>query len=154
MVTKKRSRQLVVDASVVRSAGETEHPVSSACRHCLNDILEICHRVVVTDPIDDEWKRHGSRFFRKWRVSMNARKKMINNVEPDPVPIDSEDVENNRWPEIQKDLCLLEAALAADKIVVTRDDSIRQLLSNSKQGEKLAKTIRWINPVTQAISDL
>ena len=45
------SRRLVIDADVVHSAGETEHPVSSACRRFLETVLDVGHQVVMTDAI-------------------------------------------------------------------------------------------------------
>ncbi len=65
MTANKHSRLLVVDASVARSAGETENPVSSCCRNALFAILTICHHVVMTEAIQSEWNRHMSRFMRK-----------------------------------------------------------------------------------------
>ena len=47
-VSRRKRRLVVVDASVVGSAGETDHPVSSSCRSCLEEIRLICHRVVLT----------------------------------------------------------------------------------------------------------
>ena len=41
-------RRLVIDATVAHSAGETEHPVSSACRKFLSTTTELGHRVVMT----------------------------------------------------------------------------------------------------------
>ena len=41
-------RRLVIDADVARSAGETEHPVSSACGKFLSTTTELGHRVVMT----------------------------------------------------------------------------------------------------------
>ena len=38
------SRRLVIDADVVHSAGETEHPVSSACRRFLETVLDVGHQ--------------------------------------------------------------------------------------------------------------
>ena len=37
-MTNQGSRRLVIDADVVHSAGETEHPVSSACRRFLETV--------------------------------------------------------------------------------------------------------------------
>lgn len=42
------SKRLVIDACVARSAGETDHPISAACRGYLLDILAICHKIVMT----------------------------------------------------------------------------------------------------------
>jgi hypothetical protein len=53
-VKKQISRRLIIDASVMRSAGETEHPVSKACRNTLFEVLKICHKVAVTTELLEE----------------------------------------------------------------------------------------------------
>ena len=63
-------RRLVIDADVARSAGETEHPVSSACGKFLSTTTELGHRVVVTGEIRREWRKHASRYTRRWLVGM------------------------------------------------------------------------------------
>lgn len=59
-------RRLVIDANVVRAAGETEHTVSSACRKFLDAVARFEHRVVMTTEIQQEWRDHASRYARKW----------------------------------------------------------------------------------------
>ena len=147
-MTAKETRLLVVDASVVQSAGETEHPVSSSCRNCLEAIRRICHRVAVTPAIREEWERHMSRFSRKWRRSMAARRKPLESVVPASVPIDMSVYRNPARRQIEKDVCLLEAALAADRIILTRDESLKLALMQCPDGKRLVEAIRWINPVT------
>lgn len=147
-MTKIRRRLLVVDASVVSSAGETDHPISSSCRDCLSAILNICHKVAATPAILEEWNRHISRFSRKWCRSMSAHRKPLQSVEPATVAIDLSAYTDSAREQIEKDLCLLEAALAADKIIVTRDDSLKRALAQRPDGKALLKSIKWINPVT------
>ena len=68
---------LVIDASIAMAAGETSmHPTSRNCREFLQAVLTVCHRMVLTEPIQEEWTRHESRFARTWRKSMMARKKI------------------------------------------------------------------------------
>ena len=70
-------RRLVIDADVARSAGETEHPVSSACGKFLSTTTELGHRVVVTGEIRREWRKHASRLHKtvargnvRWEVGL------------------------------------------------------------------------------------
>src|SRR4030042_242155 len=122
----KRSVLLVVDACVAQSAGETEHPVSCCCRNALLSILGVCHRVVMTEAIQDEWNHHMSRFTRKWFRSMVARKKIHRSEGMRLSHLDEvcEGLPTNEQDGLRKDVCLIEAACAADGIVVTRDDVI------------------------------
>lgn len=148
------SRFLVIDASVVRSAGETEHPVSAACRECLQAVHRICHRVVLTREMKEEWDRHSSRFTRKWRRSMAARKKPIQVVDPSEVSMNVKGLSEADQQAIQKDRCLLEAAFSADRVIVTRDDSLRKALARTPQGRQRLKAIIWINPVSDGVRAL
>jgi predicted nucleic acid-binding protein len=142
------SKLLVVDASVVHAAGANEHVHSSATRKCLNWILEICHRVVMTEDIREEWHRHQSKFSRRWRVAMYARKKIVELQ----LVIDEEFRDRMSGPgrtadqraAILKDLHLIEAALQADRIVVSLDETARMLF----QVQELS-TIIWVNPISE-----
>ena len=153
-MTKIRSRLLVVDASVVRSAGETKHPMSSSCRDCLDAILDICHRVAVTPAILEEWKRHMSWYSRTWRHSMAARGKPLKAVEPVDARINLGAYPESVRDEIAKDMCLLEAAFGAEKIIVTRDDSLKKALAQRSDGKALLKSIKWINPLADGVKAL
>ena len=148
------SRLLVIDASVARSAGETEHPVSSTCREFLLAVRTICHRVALTTEMNEEWSRHMSKFTRKWRVSMAARRKPIQVVNPSELSVSVKGLSEADRRAIQKDQCLLEAAFSADRVIVTRDDSLRQVLARMPQGQQWLEMITWINPVSDGIAAL
>jgi len=145
---------LVVDSSVVHSAGETDHPISSSCRNSLQAILDICHKVAVIPAILAEWKRHMSRFARKWLRSMTAHRKAPKAVAPASVRINLSAYTKPAREEIEKDMCLLEAALGADKIILTRDDSLKKALAQRPDGNALLKSIKWVNPVTDGAKAL
>ena len=142
------TRLLVVDASVVCAAGETEHPISSSCRKSLEAIRRICHRVAVTPAIQEEWKNPMSRFSRKWYCSMAARKK-LQLVASAKIVLDTAGLSEGDREAIEKDRCLLEAAFSADYVIVTRDDALRAVLAKTPQGPRIGKRIKWINPVTE-----
>lgn len=153
-MTKPNKRLLVIDASVVCSAGETEHPISSSCRACLETILCICHRVAVTPTIRDEWNRHMSRYSRKWRCSMAAKKKLVQLISPIGIRIDTSGLSDTERAAIDKDRCLLDAALSADHVIVTRDDSLRLVLAKTPQGDDILKQITWVNPESGGVDEL
>ena len=76
-MAKVRSRMLVIDASIAMAAGERSmHPTSRNCREFLQAVLAVCHRMVLTKPIQEEWNEHQSAFARRWRTAMMARKKI------------------------------------------------------------------------------
>lgn len=144
-MTRTTSRLLVIDTSVARSAGETEHPVSAACRETLLAVLNICHRVALTNTIRVEWHDHMSNFTRKWLRSMVARKKAVMDAAETTVVIDDNGLAAKDREIIEKDRCLLEAALSADRIIITRDESFRNALGNRATG---IPPIVWRNPET------
>lgn len=156
MTANKRSRLLVVDASVAQSAGETEHPVSSCCRNALLAILTICHRLVVTEAIQDEWNHHMSRFTRKWFRSMVAKKKVHRCEGAQLRGVDEayEGLSTGEQDELRKDLCLVEAACAGDGIIVTRDEVIRGIWGRCHARFGLPKPITWINPLADGVQAL
>jgi hypothetical protein len=148
----KHSRLLVVDASVACSAGETEHPVSSCCRNALLSIRDICHRVIMTEPIRSEWDRHKSRFTRKWFMSMVAKKiQRSMGMRVDLAERALTGLSATEQESLEKDLCLIEAACDGDGIVVTRDDEVVKIWQKCQGQFHLAKPITWINPVTDDI---
>ena len=145
-----RSRVLVIDASVTQSAGETDHPVSKACREFLNDVLTICHHAAVTPELHAEWKHHRSRFSLGWRSAMAARRK-LDRIVPAPnaelrAYIDRRITNPDDRAAIEKDLHLVEAALIADKVIVSRDDKARGLFSLP-----MLQTLTWINPTRERL---
>ncbi|MCU0914897.1 MAG: hypothetical protein MUC88_10075 [Planctomycetes bacterium] len=156
MTAHKRSRLLVVDASVAHSAGQTEHPISSCCRDALLAVLRICHRIVMTEAIQNEWNHHMSRFTRKWFRSMVAKKKVYRCA---GVPLGQVDkaCDGLSAPEqnsLREDLLLVEAACEGDGIVITRDDAIQAIWRKCQDRLHPPKPIRWVNPVTEGVQAL
>jgi predicted nucleic acid-binding protein len=147
-------KYLVIDACVARSAGETQHPVSSACRDFLDYVLEFCHNAVASEELMAEWKHHQSRFTRKWRFSMAARRKPLRTIETQPLSVDFSRFSEKAAKAIEKDLFLLETAMAADKIIVTLDQALYDALGTVKHGEKLRKALKWHDPIKSSQSEL
>lgn len=144
------SKRLVIDASIARAAGETEHPTSKRCRDFLRAVLRICHRLVLTPEIQEEWRRHQSDFTRKWRVQMYARKKID---EPNPplneplrTGIERTTTAVNEQEAMLKDMRLIEAALNTDKVVVSLDERARTLFDRAGQTVEELRLILWLNP--------
>ena len=150
---KKASRVLVIDTCVVRSAGETNHPVSSACRNYLKAVLDICHHVALSERISEEWRRHQSGYARKWRCAMYARKK-VDDVGSVNTELDLQNFGPRQQKAIAKDLFLLEAALAADKEIVSCDQALHDALGSTAPGMHLRDRITWRNPVTDGTAHL
>ncbi len=148
----KSSRCLVIDASVIHSSGgeKAVHPTSKHCRDFLQATLKICHRVVLTEDISKEWKRHQSKFAMQWRVSMFARKKLVS------VTVSSNEVLHNKIERVAfddksrkamlKDMLLIEAAMATDRVIVSLDEIVRNLFGMAATSIGELRAIVWVNP--------
>ncbi|MBD2346193.1 hypothetical protein [Anabaena subtropica] len=149
----KISKRLVIDASVARAAGgeESTYPASVHCRDFLKAVLDICHQVVMTQDIKEEWDKHQSKYSLTWRRQMVAKKKF---------KFIDISINNELWNQIEtlaatekqcqamiKDLRLVEAALVTDKIVISLDDNTaRKFFSEASAKIDELKNIVWVNP--------
>jgi hypothetical protein len=151
-MTTKSSRRLVIDASVARSSGgeDAVFPTSKNCRDFLKTVLEICHHVVLTPEIREEWHKHKSNFARRWLVSMFARKKveLIDSAEDRVLrgKIDQASQNEKSKAAMLKDVHLLEAALMTDEIVVALDETVRALFIKVAVNVGEIRNVAWINP--------
>ena len=148
----KKSRRLVIDASVARSSGgeNATYPASKRCRDFLQATLEAGHQAVMTADIRDEWDRHQSGFARRWRVSMKARKRLCR---ADVTPNDKlrKKVERTATKEshrkaMLKDMHLIEAAKATDHVIVSLDEIVRTLFINAARSVTELRIVIWANP--------
>jgi len=151
-VPSKAARDLVVDASVARSAGgeEATYPTSKNCRDCLKTILALPHRVVMSQPITDEWNKHKSAFARGWLVSMTARRRVLR-VEPEQLTELRQRIQGitdsqKERDAMLKDFHLIEAALATDQTVIALDEIVRALFGTACQTMGQMKSVVWVNP--------
>ena len=134
---------MVIDASVARSAGETEHPVSSACRRFLSTTTELGHRVVMTAEIRREWRKHASRYTRRWLTQMYGRKLVcVSTMDRD------EQLRRKVAREIPSlpDIHLVKAASAADRLVVSQDERARSAYRRAAGSIPELRRIVWVNP--------
>ena len=146
------SKRLVIDADVARASGSetATHPRAEHCRDFLSAILSLSHRMVMTEQINNEWKNHQSRFARRWRVSMDARKKIdrINPSEDEELQVKITTTTNNEneIEALRKDFHLLQAALATDQTIISLDETVRGLFKRASQQVGEIRNIIWVNP--------
>lgn len=146
------SKRLVIDTDVARASGSEEatQPRPKHCRNFLQKVLLLSYSVVMTPEISNEWKRHRSSFARRWRVSMDARKKVYRI----DAPIDEElrnkieqtAVHENEIEVMQKDFHLLEAAWATDQTIISLEEIIRGLFARAAERVGEIRDIVWVNP--------
>lgn len=133
------SKRLVIDASVASAAGISMKPDSRRCREFLQAVLRISHHAVMCPLLRGEWKRHHSLFAVRWLAEMTTKRKM---EEVEDVPNEALRREAPTRRSVQKDLYLVEAALIADKIVVSLDELARNELALDA-----CAAVMWVNPV-------
>jgi len=148
----KTSRRLVIDTSVAHASGGEEaiYPTSKNCRDFLKTVLTVCHQIVMTPDIFDEWKKHQSKFARSWLVSMRARKKVNRHGNPVDIKlrekINKLSISEKNRQAMLKDIHLIEAAGVADQTVISLDETVRGLYHSASARIGLFKNIIWVNP--------
>lgn len=158
---KKSGKRLVIDASVARSVGMTEHPVSAACRSALEKIRSSQFRVVMSPDLRDEWKTHRSVYARRWLALMYGRRQVAvlgDAREPDfraalescagnlDCPGDERDAQATA---MEKDAHLIEAACASDHTVISLDEKVRHHFIGCTDRISKLRGIVWVNPTKE-----
>jgi hypothetical protein len=93
----------------------------------------------MTAALADEWDKHQSLFALRWRAEMRSQAKIV-----DIVDVEHADVRAQvaMTPAVMKDLHLVEASLATDKVVVSLDDRARAELN-----VEATRDVTWVNAV-------
>ena len=103
----------------------------------------------MTDDIKAEWRRHQTRFSRTWLRGMYTRKLVRNayfgqNVHLRTriaalIPVSKRGV-------VAKDLHLVEAAIAPDFVVTSRDETARSAFRSVSVNVQQLQPVVWVNP--------
>lgn len=145
------SRRIVVDTNVARSASESMHPVSDACRRALETMQAEQHRVVLSATQYWEWQKHQSGFAKKWLQQMMGRKlHVLLSPEPDSGLTDrihSLECTEKTQREMLKDVHLLENALATDDTVLSQETNVFNLFTEHAQALQIPRQVAWVHPV-------
>jgi len=145
-------RRLVIDSDVMRAAGRegTISPVARECRLFLEAVLSICHGMALSGELYEEWRRHLSAYAREWRISMVGRKKLayVGDVSRQEFrhAISSAAATERQRRVMLKDDLLIEAAIAADRIVISCDNEARDLFGSAVNRIPNLCDIAWVNP--------
>ena len=160
MAAGKARKKIVIDTDVLVSAqGMNSYDYrSDRCLAFLKAVLSICHHVVATDEIRNEWDRHisdrGNAVTRIWIASMTSRGKV---AELDAHYEDglrraiaelSQSVQEA--DELYKDVHLLEACRGqdADLIIASNDNNARASFARYIQEIGWLGKVIWVNPAT------
>jgi len=145
---------IVIDACVARAAGGegATHPVSIHCRDFLVEMQKLTHNLVRTDDIWVEWKNHKSKFAMVWLSSMTAKRRIHKiTVAPDvDLRAHASGLEESAAAAMLKDCHLVEAAKAADQVVVSQEKVARHLFANAAHSVGWLKMVAWVDPTEEA----
>lgn len=145
-----RGFAIVVDASVARAAGETEHPVSKLCRESLDAMISGGHLLAMSQQLEEEWKKHASCYAVGWWRLMRSRnrvKTIIQNTSLDQRILNAVDPQAQRI--VRKDLHLVGTALAADKRVISLERRVRRHLHKAAFKIPELQELIWANPANE-----
>ena len=153
-----KGRALVIDASVGRTAGISEHPASNRCWLFLEEVLQICHSFLAGDELALEWRIHATPFARRWLRSMSARKKLnhfdLGHDERLHAQILAAARDEGEGQQMLKDVHLIETALELSSPVVSLDDRARNSFKEASQVVQRLRSVVWVNPTTDDESPL
>lgn len=151
------AKRIVIDACVAFSCGTSEHPHSSNCRRALDLIATHRHKIVLYPDLQEEWDRHQSNYFIRWRATMIAKKLFcridnvvrLHDLRTQLDTILQSTISENDKKAILKDLHLIEAAIETDKIVLSKDEAARLLFRGVCTTVPDVRRILWGNPVIE-----
>lgn len=147
--------RIVIDASIARAAGDASmHPVSKNCREILQAIDNGKIIIITANELTEEWKKHQSRYFKTWLVSMVAKRRFeyISESIRDDIfrTCITSNAENQKCADaMEKDAHLIEIALQAGKRVVALDEIVRALFKEMSNHHHPVKEIMWANPTQE-----
>jgi len=148
-----QSKRLVIDASVATSSGERGERGVMCKSFLLVMIDETAHRLVMTREIGAKWDIHSHPFARRWRRSMNAKRRVDRpSFDPDLYlrqKIARSSASEKSLAAMEKDIHLIEAAKATDNRIVSMDDTARRLFSSASASIGELGEIIWVNPANE-----
>lgn len=152
-VSKKASKRLVIDTNVARSSGsgDAEDVISQSCRRFLLTLKnETKHQVVMSAALEQEWGKHQSRFARIWLIAMENKRRVHHTEIPTQGKLRHQ-VEHVAEKKAEcdamlKDTLLIEAAFHTDRIVVSLDETVRNLFHQATEKIPVLTKIAWVNP--------
>ncbi|MDE0481355.1 MAG: hypothetical protein OXI67_02130 [Candidatus Poribacteria bacterium] len=149
----KDMKRIVVNASVARAAGGEDATafVSINCTEFLESFRDQTpHHIVMTLELSEEWDEHQSNFAAAWLANMIATKRFhyieLSQNRTLHEKIEATAPEEKDINALLKDFHLLGAALAADKTIISLDETVRELFARATQQVSEIRDIIWVNP--------
>lgn len=153
------SKLLVVDASVMRAAGgeNATDPTPAHARDALKAILTICHKVCLSPALSEQWKRHQSKFAKRWLTQMYAVRKVVAHEPPACNEILADirafhAITQSEIAAVEKDIHLIAAALVSDRAVLSWDHRVAMAIrkvcvDKTTVTSRSVSHVLWIDPI-------
>ena len=123
------------------------------CEKFLESIRVICHQVVVTGPVEEEWDRHNSRWASRWRTEMDDSEKVLRPDVCQDAELRSEikalvASSSEITIYLEDDAHLVEACREGDLIIASGDKRARRGFARCASSVGWLGEVVWVNPVT------
>ena len=149
------SNRYVIDADVAKGAGKPTTPRALNCVRLLTRVIDGAHFCVFNEALLLEWRNHASVFARGWLRQMHARKRyqLIEVAKHAALrkALFGAAISETERSGVEKDLHLLELALAHDRLLVTLEVRLPNYLRIDKALAKFHAQITWIGADPEAI---
>ena len=148
-------KSIVVDTDVLIAASGTNpsDPRLDRCLDFLESVLSICHRIILTAELEDEWEDHQSRYANRWLSAMESRRKVSRPAAEQDAALRSAlaaSASSERAAEaLAKDAHLLEACRRGDSIVASCDSSARAGFARCTAAINWLGRVVWVDPATE-----
>lgn len=139
--------KFIIDADIIRSAGYSEHPISSTSRNLLDEVIKHKSETVYCKTLMAEWRKHRSTYSTKWIASMISKKKLV----LIPVKTEAKDFleslkESTDKKVALKDAHLVDLAIASNKIIFSNDTNAKNAFSKLLDKRSNFQKIYWLSP--------
>lgn len=152
-MSKKRTPQgyqVIIDADIMHAASGKENDLSTRCREVLDNVLDEGHSLVRTPSMKTEWDNHASRYSLNWLRLMQSRRRLLDIDEAETGlagAIGNLPVLAAEQRIMLKDCHLLEAALAGEKRIVSKDEAAYFHFYHASATVSQLRKIMWASPM-------
>lgn len=140
----------VVDACVMRSAGETDFWESVNARSALDAIFSAEVDVIVDLGLLAEWDKHASAYSLKWRASLETKGRIVfvelNECAFDAFNLSLKYMDSSNAMCAKKDSHLVISALNFKAIIISNENSSRGVFHRLSFFLDALFEVRWVKP--------
>jgi len=146
------SALFVIDTDLARACSTSTRTPAPECLSFLDTLLEVCHRVVVSDELMEEWNRHtkSNAAFNRWLRRMFGRHKVkrCGTTEDEQLSrlVSARATSEEERDALRKDLHLVATARRYTARIASLDERARKAFSRLSAHDESLAIITWVNP--------